>query len=184
MPMFSFPLSALTCFSSALNFLIASAEKQLVYLCYVTHFQLEYLSTEQINTGMYAKAKRIQLIISVYVLDVVRATFVSLLRYNLRFDGLATPSGSKDFNGSLSVRFTLLDETPDIAIASIFFIIFYRFLYIIVYFIRQEAHIFPFQIERFQDDMKYSNTQGNIVSLLKKFKYVFIQKTSLNISHN
>ena len=86
---------------------------------------------------MYAKAKRIQLTISVYVLDVVRATFVSLLCYNLHFDGLATPSGSKDFNASLSVRFTLLDKTPDFAIAFIFFIIFYRFLYIIDYFIRQ-----------------------------------------------
>ena len=103
MPMCSVPLSALTCFGSAPSVLIASAEKQLVYLCYITHFQLEYLSTEQINTDMYAKAKRIQLIISVYVLDVVRATFVPLLRYNLRFDGLATPCGSKDFNASLSV---------------------------------------------------------------------------------
>ena len=38
MPMFSVPLSALTCFGSALSVLIASAEKQLVYLCYETHF--------------------------------------------------------------------------------------------------------------------------------------------------
>ena len=178
---FSVPISALNCFGSAPSVLIASAEKQLVDLCYVTHFQLGYISTDRINTGMYAKAKRVQLIIYVYVLDVVRTTFVSFLCFNLRFDGPATQSGSKDFNVIVSVRFTLLNKTPNIAIASIFTTTFFKFLYIIHQVICQEARIFPFQIERFYVGMKCSNTQGNIASLLS---HVFIQKIYLNISHN
>ena len=110
--------------------------------------------------------------------------FVSFLCFNLRFYGLATPSGSNDFNASLSVRFTLLNKTSNIAIASIFTTTFFRFLYIIDQFICQEAHIFSFQIERFYVGMKCCNTQGNIASPLKKLKYVFIQKISLNTSHN
>ena len=80
---------------------------------------------------MYAKPKRIQLIISVCVLDVARTTFLSFLCFNLRFDGIATSSESKDFIASLRLRFTLLGKMTNIAIASIFTTTFYRFLYII-----------------------------------------------------